>query len=213
MSVISSVRQPGGLKEIPVQMKINKIIERLKEDRRPHTLQELSHLCHIDFTNDEKLQAALSQNPKIAFDGEGYRFQPSYPCSDKQSLLAILNEHPFGISMDELKESYEEVEHDVEELKFENLLSEVSTKGKRPNVVFPTYGNMGVSVSDDVLDMWEEVEVPELETTLESKLLELGEKPLLLVEIDQDAGESRRSSASQRGRKKKKVVTQNVHLE
>ncbi|KAL0225317.1 hypothetical protein RCL1_003229 [Eukaryota sp. TZLM3-RCL] len=211
MSVIASLRQLTK-QDIPVSQKLHAILEHLKSSRKPFTLDELSIRCNMDFSSDTALVDVLTQNPKIAFDGEKYRFQPTYPCTDRTTLLDVLQGHPFGVVLSELKESYEEVDKDLNELEKLDLCYRIVSKGNRPTILFPTFGKLGLSVSELSKNLWREVVLPHTEHDLTKELLEMGQTPVELIQLDQLTGIRTTSESSRPKKRVRNVIRQNVHL-
>ncbi|KAL0240727.1 hypothetical protein GEMRC1_005963 [Eukaryota sp. GEM-RC1] len=80
-------------------------------------------------------------------------------------------------------------------------------------MVYPTFSRMNQNVSTKVKKLWSDYAPPPTEAQIEAALRELGQKPVLLVDLDRDAGEPRTRGPERKTKKKRKVVTQNVHVD
>merc|ERR1719443_176705 len=163
----------------PLMGLIKRVVDRLQELRRD---------LGVVVASDPKLLEALRGNANVAAVEGGDQLVLQYQARharvrDRASLLGLVQEHPNGINRAEISDCYDGVWADVEALRIQGKLLQVTRPkalngtGRAEELIYPWDERFDVRLDADVAAAWHAVLVPEHPEDLDKELRALGMAP------------------------------------
>ncbi|KAK2956229.1 hypothetical protein BLNAU_8793 [Blattamonas nauphoetae] len=134
-------RNSDSLNKEPIGLYLYKLITFLRADRKVHSITEVAKQLDMPITQNESLYNSIRVNPKIDFnpDSNEISFRPAIRASNIDELMRALFEHPKGLSMDLVDESYGQAWEDMSKLVANRqAFFAVNEDIDKPFVEFPT---------------------------------------------------------------------------
>merc|ERR1719443_827126 len=164
------------------------LIKRVVDRRREVGVEELERDLGVVVASDPKLLEALRGNANVASVEGGDQLVLQYQARharvrDRASLLGLVQEHPNGINRAEISDCYDGVWADVEALRIQGKLLQVtrpkalSGTGRAEELIYPWDERFDVRLDADVAAAWHAVLVPDHPEDLDKELRALGMAP------------------------------------
>ncbi len=172
----------------PLMGLIKRVVDRLQELRREVGVEELERDLGVAVASDPKLLEALHGNANVAAVEGGDQLVLQYQARhargrDRAPRLGLVQEHPTGINRAEISDCYDGVWADVEALRIQGKLLQVtrpkalSGTGRAEELIYPWDERFDVRLDADVSAAWHAIPMPEHPEDLDKELRALGMAP------------------------------------
>ncbi|KAH3757006.1 transcription initiation factor TFIIE subunit beta [Pelomyxa schiedti] len=142
------------------------------------TARELWALTGIDLETRPELKLEMRRNLKVSCDEESgtYAYKPMYVVHNLEELLVLLTTTPDGIPLEDLKDSYPQIEADAREAAMNGKLIAIINTEKKKEILYPkdpAFDHL-IPISPEVQDQWHNTPIPATDVDIENSLKRAG---------------------------------------
>mmetsp|Transcript_16306 Transcript_16306/g.55520 ORF Transcript_16306/g.55520 Transcript_16306/m.55520 type:complete len:281 (+) Transcript_16306:178-1020(+) len=166
----------GRKRQQAINTYIRTVLNTLMEHRRPMSAREIMDACKVDVLTNKTLFTELRDNPKAHYDEptQTWEYKAKYNVKGRDGLLALVGKTPEGLPWADIKDLYNGIGEDLHALHAEGRLYLIRNIDTGKEVVYPRERRFEVNVDEDIVDLWNGVEVPTDENELKQMLADLG---------------------------------------
>ncbi|KAL3150968.1 hypothetical protein ABBQ32_000711 [Trebouxia sp. C0010 RCD-2024] len=147
---------------VPIGKQLKDIVDHLESVRLARTPEQLREATQHDVTGNEELYKQVRSNPKIHLTADGkYEYKPEHELRNADELLTLLLRHPQGMLAGQIKDAYKGILDDVKKLKDDGKVWCIFNAERKEEVFFPRDSKPQVAISQDLVDFWHNIKVPE----------------------------------------------------
>jgi len=176
---------------------------------KPATLTEIMISSGHVVEGNLELIDALKNNPKVEYVDNCFFFKPVYNVKNSKEILELLAQHPNGLLVSDLAESYTKAQSDIKALKEAKEIYSIKSSEGPTEVIFPNEEKYRMKISQELVEMWKDIKVPN-EADLERELREAG---LTLVESVESSKTTKSLQKIKKERKRRTTKLTNTHIE
>ncbi|GAM19433.1 hypothetical protein SAMD00019534_026080 [Acytostelium subglobosum LB1] len=209
---MSSSAAVSQQKNVPIGRVVYDILTHLKSlEGEPATFEELMASTPHRIEGNQELIDSLRANPKIEFlNDTTLCFKPLFDVKSPKDIIELLSKYPYGITMGELRESYRQIEQDVNRMRDAKEIFVVKHNEKADDqMLFYNDERYRIPVSAELVNMWKDIVMPK-EVDLESTMKEAG---LSLVEFAETARTIKAKQVEKKEKKRRVTKVTNVHIQ
>ncbi|KAF9602606.1 hypothetical protein IFM89_030212 [Coptis chinensis] len=189
------LQQINSIRKSPVGSQIKRVIALLLVERKAFTPEEINERCCVDVKANKSVFESLTNNIKVTYEGGHFSYKSMHDVKDKDQLLSLIQVFPDGIPVVELKDAYSTVKEDLEvsqkpftrisltlhlvyfpgpEGHWEVYLLNLDSQS---GIVYPDDPKVQIAVDDDLMLLFQGIELPRDMIDIEKDLQKNGMRP------------------------------------
>jgi len=165
--VLTNVSSTTLKSSVPYQKPLGRllkdVLDALLEAHRGLTPIEIRERTDIDIESNPELLERLRSHENILFDQELYHYKSKHLLRNKDDILNLIQQYPYGIDMSELKDSYKDCIRDVAQLvKAKQIVFISAAENKRMLYPLNEERLRPNRPSKNFLELWNSIRVPDV---------------------------------------------------
>ncbi|CAM8980268.1 unnamed protein product [Rhodiola kirilowii] len=205
------LQQINNIRKSSVGLQIKRVIDFLYETRKAVTAEEINAETYVDMKANKAVFDSLKNNPKVLYDGTRFSYKAKHEVKEKNELLRLIRTHTEGIAVMDLKDSYPNVEEDLQVLKASGdiwLLCEDS----KEEIAYPNDPRVVIKPDDDLKVFFRSIELPRDFLDIEKDLTKNGMKPVSNTAQRRAKAQNSGLPAKPKTKKKKHEISKRTKL-
>jgi len=203
---IKKTAGPSGAPAKPIGRLVKDILDFL-DPHKPKSAQEILNGTGIDVNSNSQLLNELKLNPFVTYQEPGlFSYKSKFVLKTREDLFELISKTVAGILLDDIKDSYKDVEEDVKTLIDTRKILRIVNIDTKQAVLFPNDPRFVMNISPEFQQLWTSVKIPD-DIDLEKEMAKAN-LPMMKQEARKRPGPKSRKQNKQR-----KVKLTNTHLQ